>query len=228
MFKQIYDSAFRNRLERCEFFHCFAHKTLRHFTTSEDILKIDLKNWKKNDRNSTKNLSYQECDKCAYRHDARLWKWHAFTHTSWILTDEILTWPKCILWHGWCTFHLTADKAESLAQVSVNESINACVYKNGRNGEKVHIFSHTLNAVCACELKKMFVMYSNRLLIIQMVLNPINRPNTENSQSCCLQSHANRDYGCNVKMCMNVLTEDGWITHALCKQPITQQMFMLY
>lgn len=225
MFKQIYDSAFRNRLEWCEFFHCFAHKTLRHFTTSEDILKIDLKNWMTETvpkiwvtRNVTSALTGMMLDS---GNGMRL-------HTSWILTDEILTWPKCILWHGWCTFHLTADKAESLAQVSVNESINACVYKNGKNEEKVHIFSHTLNSVCACELKKIFVMYTNRLLIIQMVLNPINWPNTENSQYCCLQSLANRDYGCNVKMCMNVLTEDGWIAHALCKQPITQQMFMLH
>lgn len=48
-----------------------------------------------------------------------------YAHPGWIVNDEILTWPKCILWHGWCTFHLTADKAESLAQVSVNKSTNA-------------------------------------------------------------------------------------------------------
>lgn len=90
------------------------------------FLKKERKRKEKNDQHCISNSSYKECDKSAHRHDARLWKCHTLTHTSWILTDEILTWPKCILWHGWCTFHLTADKAESLAQVSVNKPTNAC------------------------------------------------------------------------------------------------------
>ncbi len=145
--------------------YCFAHKTLRHLVTTEEILTIVfaiiffLKK-KKNDQHRINNSSYKECDKSAHRHDARLWKCHAFTHTSWIPTDEILTWPKCILWHGWCTFHLTADKAESLAQVSVNKPIQMLVLyvcKKGKNGKSAYILSYTDKAVHACELKKMYI-----------------------------------------------------------------------
>lgn len=48
-----------------------------------------------------------------------------------------------------------------------------------------------------------------------MVLTPINQHDTENSPPCCLQSHANRDYGCNVKISINVVMEDGTIAHML-------------
>lgn len=140
----------------------FAHKMLRHFTTSEEMLKIDFTIEKKKIERPEplNNLSLQECDECAYRHDAELWKWHTFTHihtpTSWILTDEILTWPKCILWHGWCTFQLTADNAESLAQVSVNKSTSAHTVcekiwkKVNKKWKSAYIQLYTDKAVHSC------------------------------------------------------------------------------
>lgn len=50
-------------------------------------------------------------------------------------------------------------------------------------------------------------------MTIQILLTPINQHDTENSSPCCLQSHANRDYGCNVKMSINVVTGKGMIPH---------------